>query len=88
MREQSLKLNPVLVLVLKPKALYFFSRIKSRKAWRSSCPFWTVIKSVSIKKKENRNPGSNQTSNADLSYPNLYPLPLHYDNDPPKFRKI
>ena len=39
--KKSLKLNPVLVLVLvlKPKALYFFSRIKSRKAWRSSCPF-------------------------------------------------
>ena len=28
------------------------------------------------------------TSNPDLSYPNLSPLPLHYHTDPPNVRKI
>ena len=28
------------------------------------------------------------TSNMDLSYPNLSPLPLHYHTDPPNVRKI
>ena len=62
-----------------------------RQGHRSSCPFrkrsfknfWPVIESVSIKKKDNRNPGAN----LDLSYPNLSPLPLHYHTDPPKLRK-
>ena len=50
--------------------------------------FWPVVESVSTEKKENRNPGSNPNSNADLSYPNLSPLPLHCHSDPPKFRKF
>ena len=37
-----------------------------------------------MKKKDDRNPGLNP----DLSYPNLFPLPLHYLTDPPKFRNI
>ena len=45
--------------------------------------FWSVIESVSMKKKQNHNPGSN----LDLSYPNLSPFPLHYHTDRPRFRK-
>ena len=45
--------------------------------------FWPFIESVLIKKKENRNPGSNP----DLSYPCLSSLTLHFHNDLPKFRK-
>ena len=46
--------------------------------------FWPVIESVSIKKKENRNPGSNP----DLSYPNLSPLPLQYHNNRQRCEKF
>ena len=45
--------------------------------------FWPFIESVSIKKKEDSNPGSN----TDLLYPILSPLPLHYHTDQPKFPK-
>ena len=46
--------------------------------------FDLFIESVSIKKKEDRNPGSNP----DLFYPIvLSPLPLHYHTYQPKFRK-
>ena len=37
-----------------------------------------------MKKKDDRKPGLNP----DLSYPNLFPLPLHYLTDPPKFQNI
>ena len=40
-----------------------------------------------MKKKENRNLGSNQASNPDPSYPNLSPLPLHYHTDHAKIPK-
>ena len=46
--------------------------------------FWPVIESVPIRKKENRNPELNPHTSAS---PNLSPLPLHYQNEPPKFRK-
>ena len=36
---------------------------------------WSVIESVSIKKKKDSNPAG---SSPNLSYPNLSPLPLHY----------
>ena len=45
------------------------------------------MKSVSIKKKQNRSLGSNQASNPDPSYPTLSPLPLHYHTDQPKIPK-
>ena len=48
--------------------------------------FGPVIESISMKKKQNRNPGSNQALNPYPSYPNL--LPIHYHTKPPKFRKI
>ena len=50
---------------------------------KRSLLFFELLLSVSIKKKENHDPGSNP----DLSYPNLSPLPLHYHIDPLKFRK-
>ena len=50
--------------------------------------FWPVIESLSMKKKENRELGSNQASNTDPPYPNLSPLSLHYHTDPPNFQKI
>ena len=50
---------------------------------KRSLLFFELLLSVSIKKKENHDPGSNP----DLSYPNLSPLPLHYHIDPLKFPK-
>ena len=48
---------------------------------------WPVSWSVSIKKKENRDQGSNLDLEPGLSYPNLFLLPLHCHSDPAKFRK-
>ena len=46
--------------------------------------FSPVIESGPIKRKENRVPELNPNPSAS---PNLSPLPLHYQNEPPKFRK-
>ena len=67
---------------------FFYRRRRSFPFRKRSLPFsrhlensWPVIESVPIKKKENRNPESNPDPCAS---PNLSPLPLHYQNEPPK----
>ena len=49
--------------------------------------FNLLLKAFRLKRKKIATQGRTWTSNPDLSYPNLSPLPLHYHTDPPKFRK-